>query len=108
MSAERYDPHNLLTIHSANFLVTRLKFSPSDSPDPFLFPIISPPNLSNFNPTTFMEKDCRSTVLSVNGAVSQRCCRSTVLSVNDAVGQRCCRSMVMSIYSAGDVDLQCC
>ena len=31
------------------------KFSLSDSPDPFLFPIISPPNLSNFNPTTFSE-----------------------------------------------------
>ena len=27
----------------------RSKFSPSDSPDPFLFPIIPPPNLSNFN-----------------------------------------------------------
>ena len=33
----------------------RSKFSPSDSPDPFLFPIIPPPNLSNFNPTTFSE-----------------------------------------------------
>ena len=31
----------------------RSKFSPSDSPDPFLFPIIPPPNLSNFDPTTF-------------------------------------------------------
>ena len=31
----------------------RSKFSPSDSPDPFLFPIIPPPNLSN--PTTFSE-----------------------------------------------------
>ena len=33
----------------------RSKFSPSDFPDPFLFPIIPPPNLSNFNPTTFSE-----------------------------------------------------
>ena len=33
----------------------RSKFSPSDSPDPFIFPIIPPPNLSNFNPTTFSE-----------------------------------------------------
>ena len=34
----------------------RSKFSPSDSPDPFLFPIISPPNSSNFDPTcTFRE-----------------------------------------------------
>ena len=33
----------------------RSKFSPSDSPDPFLFPIIPPPNLSNFNPSTFSE-----------------------------------------------------
>ena len=31
------------------------KFSPSDSLDPSLFPIISSPNLSNFNPTTFSE-----------------------------------------------------
>ena len=30
------------------------KFSSSDSPDPYLFPI-TPPNLSNFNPATFME-----------------------------------------------------
>ena len=37
----------------------RSKFSPSDSPDPFLFPIIPPPNLSNFNPTTFSQnKQC--------------------------------------------------
>ena len=33
----------------------RSKFSPSDSPDPFLFPIVPPPNLSNFDPTTFSE-----------------------------------------------------
>ena len=33
----------------------RSKFFPSDSPDPLLFPINPPPNLSNFNPTTFSE-----------------------------------------------------
>ena len=33
----------------------RSKFSPSDSPDPFLFSIIPPPNLSNFDTTTFSE-----------------------------------------------------
>ena len=30
----------------------RSEFSPSNSSDPFLFPIILPPNLPNFNPTT--------------------------------------------------------
>ena len=50
----------LMTIHSSNFFSDKIerirsKFSPSDSPDPFLFPIIPPPNLSNFNPTTFSE-----------------------------------------------------
>ena len=41
--------------HTQSIQRIRSKFSPSDSPDPFLFPIISPPNLSNFNPTTFSE-----------------------------------------------------
>ena len=31
------------------------KFSSLDSPDPFLFPTVPSPNLSNFNPTTFTE-----------------------------------------------------
>ena len=41
------------------FLVTRLNafvpnFPHPDSPNPFLFPIIPPPNLFNFNPTKFV------------------------------------------------------
>ena len=49
--------HNHLPIHSYIFSgkieLIRSKFFPYDFPDPFLFPIIPPPNLSNFNPTTF-------------------------------------------------------
>ena len=48
-------PNSFLQFFSDKIERIRSKFSPSDSPDPFLFPIIPPPNLSNFNPTTFSE-----------------------------------------------------